>query len=551
MLNNTQLKNIVIDGHSLTLDQVVAVARGISTGNGEKFYPIVSLSEIAEKNLCAVRKYVEENWLGEDAPPVYGFNTGVGPLKNTKISPEDNKVFQKRLIESHAAGIGEPAPEDVVRATMIMRANALARGVSGIRVQVIQRLLEMLNKGVHPVIPQQGSVGASGDLGPLSILVASLVGHKEAEAFYKGERLPAQEALKAAGISPVEFEMEAKDVLAMINGCTFSLGFGALVMEDAWQVYHNVNLACALTMEAMRGEMAAFDHRIQEARNHPSQIEVAAKIREYLGNSQWVTDTARKIKLPSEKREGEWKSRVQDAYTLRCIPQVHGAVLDVLKWAQQIIEREMNAATDNPLIFPTSDGRGYEALSGGNFHGENLAFATDFIAIAIHELGDLSERRSSRLLDANLNYGIPQNLIGSEKGLNTGFTVAQCTACALVMENRTLCTPASADSIPNKSNQEDHVSMATWSARKARMVIDNTTKIIGIEYLCACQAISLVEKSLEGMSLAPITQKAYTAFRKKIPATIEDRFMHKQIEEAVQLTKNGYILNSLNSNPNG
>ncbi|MEL7564223.1 MAG: histidine ammonia-lyase [Dehalobacterium sp.] len=551
MLKDTQLKNVVIDGYKLTLDQVVTVARGFSTDNGEKFYPVVLLCESAEKNLYAVRNYVEENWLAEDAPPVYGFNTGVGPLKNTKISADDNKLFQKRLIESHAAAIGEPAPEEVVRATMLMRANALARGVSGVRPQVIHRILEMLNKGVLPVIPQQGSVGASGDLGPLAHLVASLVGHKDAEAFYKGERIPASEALRAADINPVEFDMEAKEALAMINGCTFSLGFGALVMEDAWQVFHNVNLACALSMEAMRGEMAAFDHRIQEARNHPGQIEVAAKIREYLEHSQWVTDAARRIKLPTEKREGEWKSRVQDAYTLRCVPQVHGAVLDVLKWAQQIIEREMNAATDNPLIFPTNNGTGYEALSGGNFHGENLAFATDFIAIAIHELGDLSERRSSRFLDANLNYGIPQNLIGSTKGLNTGFTVAQCTASALVMENRTLCTPASADSIPNKSNQEDHVSMATWSARKARMVIENTVKIVGVEFLCACQAISLVERSLEGKNLAPTTQMAYQAFRNKIPATIEDRFMHKQLEEAIELTRSGYILHSIHSNHNG
>jgi histidine ammonia-lyase len=528
-------ETVTINGYDLTLEQVIAVARG----NGKDVYPQVLLADAARQTMADVRNYIDKEWLKEDSPPVYGFNTGVGKLKDTHITPADNLHFQELMINSHCGATGNPAPIDAVRATMVIRANALAKGVSGIRPVVVERLLNMLNQGVHPVIPELGSVGASGDLAHLAHLVSVLVGHPEAEAFLGEERLPAGEALKRVGLEPV-FRMEAKDVLAMINGCTFTQGMAAIVMTDALDVMQQANLACALSMEAFRGELAAFDERIQAARNQPGQAVVASEIRRYLEGSGLTTDEARQIKLRDEYREGPWQPRVQDAYSLRCVPQVHGAVYDVLRFCRDTMEREMNAATDNPLIFQGKEG--YEALSGGNFHGEYMAFATDFLAIAVHELGNISERRSARLLDPTMSFGLPRNLVGDRVGLNTGFPVVQCAAAALVSENKTLCFPASADSIPTKSNQEDHVSMATWSARKARQVVENTRRILAIEYLCTCQGISLLELQVGSGRMAPATERAYKAFRQHVAATVEDRYMHRQIQEAEKLVTERTLL---------
>ncbi|MHB1407059.1 MAG: HAL/PAL/TAL family ammonia-lyase [Desulfitobacteriaceae bacterium] len=529
---------LILTGRDLTLADVVRVARGV--GTNEKTYPEVRLAPEAREHLIKVRKYIEQNWLKPDAPTIYGFNSGVGKLKDTHIAPEENDLFQKMIIESHCSGIGDAASEEVVRATMLMRANALAKGVSGVRVQVVERLLEMLNRGVHPVMPLLGSVGASGDLAPMAHLVSVLVGHPEAEAFFQGERLPAREALQRAGLEPT-FAMKAKDTLGMINGCTFTLGMAVLAAHDARRAVKLADVACALSMEAMRGEMGAFDTRIQEARNHPGQIRAAENIRTLLGGSQWTTDDARKIKLQDEIREGEWQPRVQDAYSLRCVPQVHGAVVDVLDFVEQILVREANAATDNPLMFMEENGE-YTGISGGNFHGEYLAFAMDFLTVAIHEIGNISERRSARLLDPTMSYGLPRNLVGSTVGLNTGFTLAQCAAAAIVSENKTLCFPASADSIPTKSNQEDHVSMSTWAARKAEMVLKNLFKILGIEVLCAAQGIACAAGQLPGLKLAPVTQRVYDRIRQDIPATGDDRYMNKQMRLAIKLAETDALI---------
>lgn len=523
---------ILLTGQDLTLDDVVRVAR---FSESQESFPLVDLDSLARERLVTVRAYIDKNWLRADAPIIYGFNSGVGKLKDTRIAPEENDLFQRLMIESHCSGIGDEASEEVVRATMLMRANSLAKGVSGVRVQVVERLLEMLNRGVHPVVPLLGSVGASGDLAPMAHLVSALVGHPEAEAFYKGERLSAQEALLRAGMDP-SFEMKAKDVLGMINGCTFTLGIAVLAAHDARRVAKLADVACALSMEAMRGEMGAFDPRIHEARNHPGQIRAAKNICSLLKGSQWTTDEARRILLKDEVRVGAWQPRVQDAYSLRCVPQVHGAVLDVLEFVEQILVREANAATDNPLMFREDNGE-YVGFSGGNFHGEYLAFAMDFLTIAVHELGNISERRSARLLDPTMSYGLPRNLVGTSVGLNTGFTLAQCSAAALVSENKTLCFPASADSIPTKSNQEDHVSMSTWAARKARLVIPNVFKILGIEILCAAQGVSCAEAQLPGLHLAPNTQKVYDRLRRDIPATGDDRYMNKQMRLAIALAE--------------
>ncbi len=535
---SSKFENIIIDGSSLTLEEAAAVARGTESdgnqdtgGTGsrpERSYPLVSLSGKAANRLKKVRDYVDNKWLSGNPPTIYGFNTGVGVLKDEQIETTENDRFQQLMIESHSAGIGEPAPEEVVRATMLFRANALARGVSGVRLEVVERLLEMLNKGLHPVIPSQGSVGASGDLAPMAHLVAALTGHQEAEINYRGQVMSAAEALEKADMEPA-FKMKAKDVLAMVNGCTFTLGYAALALVDARDLLAGANLATALSMEAMRGERAAFDDRIQTARNQEGQREVAAEIRRLLKGSEWTTEEGRRIKLPYEKREGEFKPRVQDAYALRCVPQVHGATKDVFKFVREIVEREMNAATDNPLIFTKEDG-GYEALSGGNFHGQYLAYAMDYLAVAVHELGDISERRSSRMMDPGLSYGLPPNLVGGQVGLNTGFTLAQCAASALVSENKGLCFPASADSIPTKSNQEDHVSMAPIAARKTRTIIKNTEKIIGIELLCAAQGISLTQDKMGELQLAEATAETMKKIRARVSETGNDRFIHKQME---------------------
>jgi len=535
-------KEVILTGTDLYLEQVVRVARKDHKGN----YARASLSTRVKEKLNRVRQYVDDNWFHNDAPPVYGFNTGVGPLKDTRISAEDNRIFQEHLINSHCGGVGDSTPEEVVRATMLIRANALSRGVSGIRLEVVERLLDMLNREVHPFIPWQGSVGASGDLAPLAYLVASLTGHPEAQACYRGEVMPAQDALTKAGLTP-SFHMEAKDVLAMINGATLSLGVASLALKDALDLVEHANLAGALSMEAMRGEMDAFDYRLQQARNQQGQKQVAEDIRRILRGSQLVTDEARKIQLRDEHRQGPWKPRVQDAYSLRCIPQVHGASLDMIRNAREILEREMNAATDNPLIFPEEQGDGYQALSGGNFHGEYVAFAADAIAVAVHELGNISERRSARMLAPTLSFGLPPNLVRGKVGLNSGFPVVQCSASALVSENKTLCFPASADSIPTKANQEDHVSMSTWAASKLRQVASNTRKILAIEFLCACQGITALREQIEHLSPSPVTEEVFRAFREKVPAVKDDVFAHNLVREAVNLVENNHLIKILPS----
>ncbi|MBI3977601.1 MAG: histidine ammonia-lyase [Chloroflexi bacterium] len=536
MLTGTQ--TIELDGERLTLEQVVAAARGAEGGR-----PIVRLAAGARERLTATREYIEDRWLSDDAPAIYGFNTGVGPLKEKRIPVAENQRFQAFILSSHSAGVGPPLPEDAVRATMLLRVNALAKNCSGIRPVVLDRLLDMLNRGVHPVIPEIGSVGASGDLAPLAHLAAAMVGHPRAEAFYQGRRLPAPTALQAAGIAPATFTLEAKDALALVNGSTMTLGIGVLALADAWEIARNADVALALTLEAVRGEPAAFDHRIQAARNHPGQVAAAANVRALIRGSARTTEAARAVRFPEEARSGDGPPppRVQDAYSIRCAPQVHGAARDVLTFVGQVLEREANAATDNPLVFPDGNG-GYEMLSGGNFHGEPLAFALDFLAMAVAELGNISERRSFRLLEPTLSFGVPGNLVGATPGVNTGFALVQCAASAIVNEMKTLAMPASTDSIPTKRNQEDHVSMSTWSSRKARQVVERCRQVIGVEYFCASQALALVEPLMAAFPLGAGTAAACGAIRRRIPPVGEDRWMHDDMVAAEQLVATGEVL---------
>lgn len=522
-----------LDGHSLTGAEVVVVARERDSQ--------VQLADEARTRLMKTRDYIETHWLLPNAPPIYGLNTGLGKLKNSAIPLEQTKLFQVMLINSHSVGVGEPLPEDVVRATMLLRANALALGYSGPRPEVVDRLLAMLNTGIHPVIPQLGSVGASGDLAPLAHLAGALTGHPQAEVFYQGQRLSAQIALEAAGLAPT-FELEAKDGLALINGSTVSLAIAALTAHDARHTVVQADIALALSLEAMRGELTAFHPRIHAARPHAGQLRTAENVRRITTGSQRCSETARQVPLPDEGRGPTQTipARVQDAYSLRCAPQVHGPVRDALDYIDKILATEINSATDNPLIF--ENGEGFEVLSGGNFHGQYLAQAMDLLAIALTDLGSISERRTFRLLDPTMSYGLPSNLAAKLPGLNTGYSIAHCSMAALVTENKTLCWPASVDSVPTKSNQEDHVSNSTWSARKARTVLANVQQIVATELLIAAQGISLTEPLLGQFALGRGSQTAYTAIRERLPAALEnDRWLHADLAEALALVRSGSL----------
>ncbi|HZU63274.1 MAG TPA: histidine ammonia-lyase [Novosphingobium sp.] len=537
MSTNEIMKELVLDGQTLTPDDVVRAARGDGTGA----WPKVSLGEDARRITEEVRAYVEKNWLTDEAPPIYGINTGLGRLRDVRISAADFESYQRHIIESHSAGIGEPITEEQARATMVLRVNALAKGCSGLRVACLDRLLAMLNAGIHPVIPSQGSVGASGDLAPLAHLVTVMVGHPKAEAFYKGQRMAAADAFAAAGL-PTDFDLKPKDVLALINGSTVALGISILALADAKLLAKNADIALALSVEAMRGELNAFDERIHQVRNCPMQVLVSGNVLKVVSESQWTTEEARQVKLPDEVRPNDiYVPRVQDPYSLRCAPQVHGAARDALLYAETLLGREANAATDNPLIFP--DGKGdYVVLSGGNFHGEPIGYAADLIALAVAEIGAISERRSYRLTDPTMSYGLPLNLVGGMLGLNTGFSLVHCSAAALASENKVLCFPSVADSLPTKANQEDHVSMCTFSARKAVMVVKNTSAILAVEFLCAAQGIDLASKTLGERKIGTGSAAAKGRLRNDIDATGEDHYQSSDMYVAQELVRSGALV---------
>jgi histidine ammonia-lyase len=533
--------NLELDGNSLAAFEVVSVATA-----PKDHWPLVLLSAESRQRLATARQYVEDHWLRPGARPIYGFNTGVGKLKDSAIALEQIDLFQEMLVNSHSAGIGKPLPEDVVRAILVLRANTFARGCSGVRPELVDRLLELLNRGVHPVIPELGSVGASGDLAPLAHMAGTMVGHPRAEAFFDGKRIPAAEALGEAGIDPVQFKLGAKEGLALINGSTVSLAIAILAKHQAELALAHAEIALALSLEAMRGELAAFDPRVQEARPHPGQSKTADIVRRLTEGSQRCSESARQVALPDEGRlpAQTISARVQDAYSLRCAPQVHGPVRQALEYVESILATEINSSTDNPLIFESENG--YEVLSGGNFHGQYLAQAMDLLAMALTDLGSISERRTHRLLDPTMSYGLPSNLVAKLPGLNTGYSIAHCAMAALVAENKTLCWPASVDSIPTKSNQEDHVSNSTWSARKARTVIDNVQQIVATEMLMAAQAISVTEPLLKPFSLGRGSAVALAALRERIPAALEgDRWLHADLVAALELLRDGPVLRAV------
>jgi histidine ammonia-lyase len=526
------METIILDGDSLTIEQVVRIAR-----QGAQ----VEIAPAARAEILLKRAYIEENWLTENAPATYGFNTGVGKLKDYKISQADNERFQRNIVLSHCSGIGEPASEEIVRAMMTVRINAFCVGVSGLRMEVVDRLVQMLNSGVHPVVPIQGSVGASGDLAPLAHMVSVLIGYEEAEAFYQGVRMSAPEALAKAGISPVTFDLKAKDCLALINGNSLCAGMAALTLFDAEIMMKMADAAGALSLEAIRGEQAAFDPRIHAVRKQPGQIAAAENIRRLIEGSRRTSEGARAVHLEDDILHPTYNPRVQDQYSFRCLPQVHGTCRDQLVHAKQLITRELNAATDNPLVFWNENGA-LEFLSGGNFHCEPIGFAMDITAIALIEIGNISERRLFALCDTTLNYGLPPNLAGKPIGLNYGYGIISTAAAAVASENKTLAFPAVADTIPTKSSQEDHVSMAAWSCRKAQQVLDNMPKIIGVECLLAARAIFLTRGPLGSYKLGKGSQALFDALSKNVPFTEEDSYMPNQTRPALEMVRSGAVL---------
>ncbi len=462
---------IVLTGADLTVASVEAVARH---GTG------ATLDSNARARMQEARDLIES--LVADGAVVYGVTTGFGALASTFIPPADAGRLQENLLMSHAAGVGPAFPREIVRAMLLLRANTLALGHSGCRPLLVDRLLDFLRLGIHPVVPEQGSVGASGDLAPLAHLALPLIGRGEVEV---GDRVvPARDALREAGFEPLT--LEAKEGLALLNGTQMMSAIGALLLADADRLVRTASVVAAMSVEALLGTDVAFAAAYQLARPHPGQIAVAAELRHLLRDSTLQTG-----------HHGH-AHKVQDPYSLRCVPQVHGAVRDTLDHLRRILDIELNSATDNPLVFPdggiasadTIATGGGRVISGGNFHGEPIALGLDFAKIALAELGSISERRTALLVDPRLNGGLPP-FLAAASGIDSGMMIYQYTAAALVSENKVLAHPASVDSIPTSANQEDHVSMGSISARHARAVLSHVEQILAIELLVAAQALDL------------------------------------------------------------
>ncbi len=495
---------IEIDGQTLTLEAVEAIALGASA----------RIAPAARARVARSRAMVDQ--VLRERLPVYGVSTGVGEMRTVWIPPADAQALQRNIVRSHAAGVGPPLPEPVVRAMLALRANALAAGYSGVRPLIIDTLLAMLVRGVHPIVPQQGSLGASGDLAPLAHL--ALVAMGEGEAVLRGERLPGGEAMRRAGVPTVA--LEAKEGIALINGTQLMSALGVLFLLDAERLADLADVAGALTLEALGGTDQAFHPLLHRARPHPGQITTARRLRALLRGSRRI-----------HRRD---YARVQDAYSLRCMPQVHGAVRQALGHLREVLAVEINSATDNPLLFPDEG----EILSGGNFHGEPLALALDYAAMATAELASISERRIERLVNPHLSNLPP--FLAAQSGLQSGYMLAQYTAAALVAENKVLGHPASVDSIPTSANQEDHVSMGAHAARKAVAVLRNAQQVLGAELVVAAQAVDMGTGALGRGTAA-----AYRAVRAAVPRLSGDRVIAADLASGLKLVTSGAVLGAV------
>jgi histidine ammonia-lyase len=503
------MANQVTIGKPLTVEHIMAVARHSAK---------VVLGGKAKIKVRESRRYVEK--LVKENRVVYGITTGFGKLSHIKIAAEDVQQLQRNLILSHAMGVGELLSKEQVRAMLLLRAQSLAFGYSGIRLEVIELLLECLNRGVHPVIPSQGSVGASGDLAPLSHMALTLIGEGKAE--YQGKILSSSQALKKAGLNAVT--LQAKEGLALINGTQAMTAIGALVLYDAHTLATSADIAGAMSVEALKGTLSAFDKNVFEVRPHPGAKKTAENLRR-LG-----------AKSPIHKSHEDCE-KIQDAYSLRCMPQVHGASRDALAHAKEVLEREINSVTDNPLVFADDD----KVISAGNFHGQPVALAMDYAKLAIAELANISERRTEHMLDPAVS-GLPA-FLAKQGGLHSGLMISQYTAASLVSENKVLVHPASADSIPTSANQEDHVSMGTTSARQATMILHNAQWVIAIELLNALQALDFHLPLQPG----PGVKAATKILRDHVPPLEKDRLMTDDLEGVKRLIHSRELIKAVES----
>lgn len=504
------MEHVLLDGDTLRLEEVQAVARG---------WARAELAPSARERVRRARALVEERL--SDGEPHYGINTGFGTLAEVRIAPEDLRRLQRNLVLSHAAGVGAPLPLPEARALMLLRANVLAKGNSGIREQTLDLLVAMIGRGVIPVVPERGSVGASGDLAPLAHLALVLIG--EGDAFYapagaEPVRLPGREALRRARLEPVE--LEPKEGLALVNGTQAMAAVGTLALLRAERLAALADLAGAMTLEGLLGSHRPFIPEIQAARGQPGQIAAAARLVELLAGSEI-----------NASHQGPECHKVQDPYSLRCMPQVHGAARDGIGFCRGVLAREVNAATDNPLVFPDLG----DIVSGGNFHGQPVALALDVLAIATSHLAAISERRVEQLVNPSLS-GLPP-FLAPRHGLNSGFMIAQVTSAALVSENKVLCHPSSVDSIPSSAGREDHVSMGMAAALKARQVVDHVRTCLAIELLVAAQAIDLRRP----LRPAAKVGEAHARIRAVVPHLDEDRELHRDIEAVMRLVDEGQL----------
>lgn len=500
------MQPILLDGESLTLADLYAIAGGRS----------VAIAPGAMTQMAASRACIEA--IIRDGRVVYGVNTGFGKLATIHIADDALETLQRNLVLSHACGIGEPIPAPLVRALIALKINALCKGFSGTRPEVALFLQEMLNRSIIPVIPCKGSVGASGDLAPLAHMTLVMLGL--GEAWYAGERIPGAEALARAGLEPVT--LKAKEGLAVLNGTQVLTAYGAFALQRALQLARLADIAAALSVESLLNTRVAFDPRIQRARGHQAQIRVADNLIRLLAGSAIVE---------SHHDCG----KVQDPYSSRCTPQVHGAVRQALAYAEGVISTELNASTDNPLIFAAEQ----EVLSGGNFHGQPVSLACDTLAIAIAQLANISERRLENLMDP-VQSGLPP-FLAAESGTNSGFMIAQVTAAALVSENKVLTHPASVDSIPTSANQEDFVSMGAWASRKALEVVENSETVLGIELLAGCQAMD----TRQGLEPGQGTGIAWRHIRRRIPSMPRDRLLHEDMVTITRMVRENSIVQAV------
>ena len=492
---------IELDGNRLSLEEA---SRVVFSGES------VTIGEAARLRVRTGARVVED--IVSEGVPVYGINTGFGRLSNRSIAREDLKQLQRNIVLSHATGVGDPAPEEVVRAMLLFRINSLAKGNSGIRGTTLDYLVELLNHRVHPIVPLQGSVGSSGDLAPLAHIALVLIG--EGEAMHEGARIDGKEALSIIDREPVR--LAPKEGLALLNGTQFMSALSFLVYVRGMRLLENAITASALSLEGLRGFSAPFDALLHRNRPHPGQVMIAERMRELIEGSSLIDSTS---------------DDVQDAYSLRCIPQVLGPAVEALSFLKDKLEIEINSATDNPLVFADSS-----VLSGGNFHGEILGLALEMTGMALAEVGNIAERQIDRLLTST-GRGLPL-FLAEEGGVNSGLMLVQYTAAALVSENKVLCHPALVDSIPTSGGKEDHNSLAPISGRKALRIIDNLERVMAIEYLCAAQAIDFqgAEK------LAPATRRVYDRVREIVPRTDRDTFLAPGIELLADAVRRGELI---------